>query len=236
MSLYISEIFYSVQGEGPNLGLPAIFLRLAGCNLACGFCDSKYSWQNGENLTIAEIITKVNSYNCRRVVVTGGEPLLQQENLAELLSILKDDLTGFIDFIEVETNGSISPSKQMLKVVDSWIVSPKLFPISIETFSFLKPKIVNKLHLKFVIQDSDDFDIIEKQYTQIDHLIAPEAIILMPMTPIDRPEPLTLQAMKSFQEEDQKLLQDIIEFAKLHGFRVTPRLQVIAHGSNKRGV
>ena len=80
----ISEIFYSIQGEGPNIGKRSIFIRTAGCNLSCKFCDTKYSYK-GKNFTREEIINIVKDiskrYNTNQIVWTGGEPTLQIKEL-----------------------------------------------------------------------------------------------------------------------------------------------------------
>ena len=72
------EIFYSLQGEGTRCGTPAVFLRLAGCNLACKWCDTKHSWGNGILCSVRDIAAHIRDYECGALVITGGEPLLQQ--------------------------------------------------------------------------------------------------------------------------------------------------------------
>ena len=86
--MLINEIFYSIQGEGRSAGKPAVFLRLSGCNLKCRWCDTKYAWKKGEEMTTGQIIQKIKKYPCKHLVVTGGEPMLQQEGLEELLKKL----------------------------------------------------------------------------------------------------------------------------------------------------
>jgi len=81
MGLLVSEIFFSVQGEGPGIGKPAVFLRLSGCNLKCAWCDTKYTWHGGKMMTEPTVLKEIKRYPCKRLVVTGGEPLLQQDNL-----------------------------------------------------------------------------------------------------------------------------------------------------------
>lgn len=115
------EIFYSLQGEGTCAGEPAVFLRLAGCNLHCSWCDSKHSWAHGIQLSPAELAERLLAYPCRHYVITGGEPLLQATELEQLLALLPDSA-----FIEVETNGSIPPSPALAARVNQWNVSPKL--------------------------------------------------------------------------------------------------------------
>jgi len=101
----ICEIFHSLQGEGINIGLPTIFVRTAGCNLRCEWCDTRYAWEGGEEISIHEIMEKLDSIGCDRVCITGGEPLLQNDVL-DLIDILLPRYD-----ISVETNGSLDISE-----------------------------------------------------------------------------------------------------------------------------
>ena len=83
-SLKITEIFYSLQGESTTVGLPTVFVRLTGCPLRCGYCDSEYAFYGGERLLLDDILAKVASFNPRYICVTGGEPLAQRECLTLL--------------------------------------------------------------------------------------------------------------------------------------------------------
>ena len=100
----IIEIFSSISGEGLRQGLPATFIRCAGCNLNCAWCDTPESHGNGTEMTIGEIVSRVSLGMPRYVIITGGEPLLQDEELKELLLALRD--VGCR--IEIETNGTLS--------------------------------------------------------------------------------------------------------------------------------
>src|SRR3954468_10173863 len=92
--LKVSEIFESLQGEGVSTGMPCIFVRLAQCNLHCTWCDTKYTWDferyryedEGREVTAREIAERVNATVSRRLVLTGGEPLLQQRPLREVFA------------------------------------------------------------------------------------------------------------------------------------------------------
>lgn len=98
----VIEIFESIQGEGRWVGTPVTFIRLAGCNLHCPWCDTKESWGDvGEEMTIAEILEKVNSYRSSIVVITGGEPTIQPL-LSNLISTLNSN--GY--YVAIETNGT----------------------------------------------------------------------------------------------------------------------------------
>jgi len=127
--LTISEVFGStVQGEGPSIGRRAGFVRLGRCNLACTWCDSRFTWAWDEydpavelhEMSVEEVVERVTAMDVPMVVVTGGEPLLQQRGLEPLARELKQ--AGLR--IEVETAGTIAPT--LGDLVDQWNVSPKL--------------------------------------------------------------------------------------------------------------
>lgn len=103
--LRVSEIFFSLQGETSRVGLPTVFVRLTGCPLRCGYCDTEYAFQGGERLSIVDILTKVASCGTRYVTVTGGEPLAQKECLA-LLGLLCE--AGYS--VSLETSGALDVS------------------------------------------------------------------------------------------------------------------------------
>lgn len=123
----VSEIFDSVQGEGPSAGTACTFLRLAGCNLRCSYCDTAYSWdwtryEYAAHVVVYELATLVERLSsAQRLVVTGGEPLLQQRHLRHLFAALPETLT-----IEIETNGTVTPDPALCQRVNQWNVSPKL--------------------------------------------------------------------------------------------------------------
>lgn len=119
-----SEIFYSIQGEGPCAGIPSVFLRTAVCNLYCSWCDTKYSWEKQYahtwfKWTHDEILQKIKQYPTDHLVVTGGEPTLWDRELASIAKHLPDY------HIEIETNGTIIPCEELCALVNHWNVSPK---------------------------------------------------------------------------------------------------------------
>lgn len=114
-SLKINEIFYSLQGEGANTGLPFVFVRLAKCNLTCSYCDTEFV--SYKEIALDEILSELLKYNCKRILWTGGEPLLQLDQ-----SILEWFLErGYQNFLE--TNGSIKPPDNGFNYIT---VSPKV--------------------------------------------------------------------------------------------------------------
>ena len=114
MIFNIVEIFHSLQGEGANTGMPAVFIRFAGCNLTCRWCDTDFI--HFQKMTMAEILNTVTQYSCKNIIITGGEPTLQRQ-LPVLLSELKQ--RGY--FIAIETNGLRTVDPQ----IDYIAVSPK---------------------------------------------------------------------------------------------------------------
>lgn len=100
--LRISEIFLSLQGESSRVGLPTVFVRLTGCPLRCVWCDSEYAFHGGENLTLAQILHRVESHATRRVCVTGGEPLAQRG----CLPLLAELCDGGYE-VSLETSGTV---------------------------------------------------------------------------------------------------------------------------------
>ncbi|HDR73026.1 MAG TPA: radical SAM protein [Methanoculleus sp.] len=99
----ISELFRSIQGEGLNQGCTSVFVRLAGCNLDCAWCDTRYAREGGADMTVEEVAAHIGRLGRRRVCITGGEPLLQADELLLLLERLGAD--GYD--VEIETNGTI---------------------------------------------------------------------------------------------------------------------------------
>ena len=127
--LAFSELFESVQGEGISAGEPSVFLRLAHCNLRCTWCDTKYTWDfrayryedEVRFERVIDLAARLNAFSVRRLVLTGGEPLLQQTGVAHLFALLAANF-----WVEVETNGTSIPDRALTERVDQWNVSPKL--------------------------------------------------------------------------------------------------------------
>ncbi|MGH9468601.1 MAG: radical SAM protein [Terriglobales bacterium] len=154
MALQITEIFYSLQGESSHAGLPSVFLRLTGCNLRCHWCDSEYSFYGGRRMELDEVLAAVHAYPCRRVEITGGEPLLQAPAVAALARALLAE--GYCTMLETSGERDLSPVPEaVVKVVDVKC------PGSGEAGTFREDNL--KLlrpwdELKFVVRDAADYE------------------------------------------------------------------------------
>ncbi len=150
--LKITEIFYSLQGEARNVGLPTVFIRLTGCPLRCGYCDTAYAFTGGKWVDIENIIDNVKQHKTRHVTVTGGEPLAQK-NCITLLNQLCE--LGYD--VSLETSGALLVDQvdpRVIKVLD--VKTPASNEDSknrFENFAFLNAKD----QLKFVICDENDY-------------------------------------------------------------------------------
>lgn len=112
--LRITEIFHSIQGESSHVGRPCAFIRLAGCNLRCRWCDSEYTFTGGDRMSIEEIIDRVRSYGCNLVEVTGGEPLAQKEAFRLIETLCN---AGFEVLIETSGSIDIEPVDRRAKII-----------------------------------------------------------------------------------------------------------------------
>ncbi len=151
-TLKVTEIFYSLQGESTHVGRPCVFIRLTACNLRCSWCDTTYSFTEGRPMRLKEILEQVESYPCRLVEVTGGEPLLQPE-VYELLRALLDGKYQVL----LETSGEQSISRvpqEVMKIVDVKCPSSgESGSFNFENLKHLSPHD----ELKFVIADEADY-------------------------------------------------------------------------------
>lgn len=115
--MFLCEIFYSIQGESTYAGLPCVFVRTSGCNLRCSYCDTKYAYEGGFEIAVYEILEKIKDYKCRLVEITGGEPLVQFEEVNLLIDLLLKN--GYE--VLLETNGSLSVKNidpRVVKIID----------------------------------------------------------------------------------------------------------------------
>ena len=152
-TLNITEIFYSLQGEAKDVGIPTVFIRLTGCPLRCNYCDTTYAFKGNNPLTIDDILTKVRQYNTQYICVTGGEPLAQK-NCLKLLDTLAENNYK----ISLETSGSIdvAPVNPQVSIVMD-LKTPSSTECHQNRYENV-PLLESKDQLKFVIANRDDFD------------------------------------------------------------------------------
>ncbi|MFQ5828698.1 MAG: 7-carboxy-7-deazaguanine synthase QueE [Candidatus Methylomirabilia bacterium] len=214
----IAECFFSIQGEGPTAGMPAVFVRLQGCSVGCQWCDTKYAWDpgGGEEVALEPLVAEALAFPCRRAVVTGGEPL-ESSLLVPLLKQLKvHDFT-----IELETSGVLPPPSVP---VDQWNVSVKLGSSGIDEAKRINPGAIGAFRKlgawwKFVVVDASDVAEVLRLAERF--ALRREHILLMP------------EGMR--QEEILERSAWVIEACQAHGFRYSPRLHILLWGA-RRGV
>ena len=225
----ISELFFSIQGEGELTGVPSVFVRTSGCNLRCRWCDTKYaSWKpEGENVTINDLLDKVCSYPARHVVISGGEPMIAK-GIEEFTHLLKE--SG--KHITIETAGTISPNGIQCdlaslspKLSDS---TPKEGDINKEWIDRHESKrldydILNEwvnsynFQLKFVVSKEEEIKEIQNVITRIEGKILPEKVLLMP----EGIDPDTLRSRYDL----------LIDLCKENGYRLCNRLHIDLFGN-----
>lgn len=225
-SFKVSEIFQSIQGEGPSAGLPCIFVRLATCNLRCSWCDTRYSWDfvrydyasEVTEASIDALSARISESGETRVVITGGEPLIQQDLLERLCEQLSAELS-----IEIETNGTLVPSEGLCARVDQWNVSPKLSNSGEPRERRLKLAALERLRatgrawLKLVVGGPDD------------SLEASELVQLLEW-PAER---VLLMPLAASAEDLRKLGPPVLSAAEKLGFGYSTRLHVELFGGER---
>jgi 7-carboxy-7-deazaguanine synthase len=151
----INEIFYSLQGEGKLVGLPTIFIRTTGCNLRCAYCDTSYAYHQGTEMSNDEIIQSLKKWNCKRICITGGEPMIQENLFSFLKNLSKNNYE-----ISIETNGShdirhLTSLENLLISLDIKCPTSGMHQkMHFENIHFLRPSD----QLKFVISTKTDFN------------------------------------------------------------------------------
>jgi len=221
--LKVSEIFYSIQGEGMLAGVPSVFVRLSGCNLRCSWCDTPYtSWNpEGEQRTLEEVLAGVREHCAAHAVITGGEPMIAPQ-IVELTRALKD----LSLHITIETAGTVYAPV----ACDLMSISPKLAN-STPSGSWAaqherlrhQPAILRRLmseydyQLKFVVSDPNDLGDIEKILTE---------------TAADRTR-VVLMAEGTDADTIHNRAVWIAEICKREGFRYSPRLHIDLWGNQR---
>jgi len=222
----VCEVFCSIQGEGFNLGRPSVFVRFGGCNLKCRFkdkaCDTPYAMvaKREDFKKVDDVVDLILRYNIQHIVFTGGEPLLYQDFIINLLKQLPNHT------FEVETNGTIPPKPFLKKRCVIFNVSPKL-KSSNQLNNIYDRKRINHIALKqfpkdntifkFVVVSEDDLteiNILQRKYRYIPIYLMPEGI--------------TRQDVIKHSPQVVKMCID-------YGFNFSPREHIIIW-DNKRGV
>ena len=151
--LLINEIFYSIQGESLHAGRPCVFVRLTGCNLRCSYCDTRYAWQEGRIMNLAQVVAAAGIHGVKLVEITGGEPLMQA-GTPELAKRLLSE--GFE--VMIETNGTYPISlvpEQCIRILDiKCPASGQSRQTDFDNLNHLGPND----ELKFVICDRPDYE------------------------------------------------------------------------------
>ena len=238
------EIFYSIQGEGKSTGIPSVFVRTSLCNLHCIWCDTDYTWNwvgtrfphvNDaipgyqkfvkkdwiSNSNIEAVAEAVAVFNCKNVILTGGEPMLQQLSLTTLMQVLRTKSSEYR--FEVETNGTLSPTPFFDAAIDQYNVSPKLNNSGNSIRLREKPAALHffaaspKANFKFVIADQSDLEEVTKLIKT--YSISPEKVWLMP------------EGTSADVLARRRLW--LVEICKSQGFRYSDRLHVQIWGAKK---
>jgi len=231
MAISSDGIFYTVQGEGITMGEPVVFLRLYGCNLHCSYCDTPYTWGKDTDLKIGLGITLITleklakdieklwpktNKKYKTLVITGGEPLLQKEAIDNLMKLLPDW------FVEIETNGTIMPTKKQLEECQ-FNCSPKLSNSGNDEIRINGKvlKVINKndSQFKFVIRNEEDVKEIERDFIK-PYKLDTEKIILMP-------EGVSVKELR-------KHALAVVDICLEKGYRLLDRLQINIWGKKRR--
>lgn len=174
--LKINEIFYSIQGESTKAGLPCVFVRLTHCNIRCVYCDTEYAFYEGVDRTIDEVISEVESYGCKLVEITGGEPLVQ-ENVHLLMKKLCD--LGYD--VLIETGGSLpieNIDKRVKIIMDLKTPYSKMEKKNrYENIQYLKPTD----EVKFVIGSREDYEWVKEILDKYDLINNVVQVLLSPV-------------------------------------------------------
>ena len=225
----IAEIFHSIQGEGLLAGVPSVFVRTSGCNLRCNWCDTPYaSWKpEGPEMSVEAVLQKISDWDCRHVVLTGGEPMIAPD-----LPALAAGLRQAGRHITIETAATVAPSGI---VCDLASLSPKLFnstpPADRDPAwskkhedTRLRPQVIAEWiktynsQLKFVVSSEKDLAEIKALLLQFP-AVPSDRVLLMPEGTVSK----TLASRTPW----------LLEICKREGFRFCPRLQIELFGHTR---
>ncbi len=217
----VNEIFHSIQGEGLLAGIPSVFIRLAGCHLRCQWCDTAYAWKNssGAKMSPDAILGQISLYNCHYVVITGGEPLIQ-DGLPELVSLIRNE--GF--HVTIET------------------AVPRYVDLNCNLIS-MSPKLLNSNQM----HELSDYPVLDlegiRKYTKSIYQIkcvasgqadAEESLEFLKKLELPDNERAGLMPLAQTREEYNRVAPLIAEICTQYGLRFWPRLHIELWGG-KRG-
>lgn len=219
------RVFFTVQGEGNTIGIPAVFLRLHMCNLRCVWCDTPYAVfpdredykKEFQRWDFAKTLAEISKFNCKRLVITGGEPMLHFKAIEEFIKLIPDWK------IEIETNGTIPPTVGLSERIQ-FNVSPKISNSGNSLSVRYRPVVLKALNMipstrfKFVVINNKDLEEIQAIINECK--LDKDKIILMP-------EGVTIEA-------NAKHMQDVAQLCKESGWRLLPRLQIFIWGLQRR--
>ena len=218
-SLPINNIFYSIQGEGFLAGVPSAFIRLAGCHLRCRWCDTAYAWETAQStaMTISEVLAKIQMYNTSKVVVTGGEPLIQPD-----LEALLDELAANGYHITLETTACEYRQVKCDLVSISPKMSNSIPAAGSERFAHHSEKRLNvpaiyryienyNYQLKFVIEAPEDIIEIKELLRELPAVDA-ERVMLMPQS--------------GSNQQHIERAKAVVKLCLENNFRYCPRLHI----------
>lgn len=219
LTVRVSEVFTSIQGEGPSLGTPSVFVRLQGCAVGCVWCDTRYSWdpKRGRALALEALLAEVKAAGAENVVVTGGEPLEHPAFVPVVAGI-----RALGRRLEVETAGTEIPPPAA--DVDQWNVSLKLAHSGVPEARRLRPAAIARFRdlgawFKFVVGEARDVD--EVLDLQTAYGLPAPRVVLMPLG--------------MTREEQMRRMPAVVAWCRRHGFRFSPRLHILLWGP-KRGL
>ena len=225
--MFVSEIFYSVQGEGELTGVPSVFVRTSGCNLRCNWCDTMYaSWNpEGTEMSVGQIVDEVAKHPAQHCVLTGGEPMVAKD-----IRELAQSLRSAGKHITIETAATVLPEGIACDLAS---LSPKLSNSAPderlssgwrEKHDKLRrqPDVIRawidhgNYQLKFVVTSSADVDEIQSLLADLNRPVPPHKVLLMP-------EGTTVEKIRGRNEP-------LVELCKRHGYRLCHRLHVELFG------
>ncbi len=226
MNLIVSEVFKSLQGEGPRIGTPSLFVRLGGCNLRCEFCDTKYASfaefsKEWKSYTIDELVSITHSLRGRvsNLVITGGEPLLQQK----VLKLFLGKVQSFFSSIEIETNGTLVPEELIEIYGINFNVSVKLSNSGLDYANRINEGAIEifanleNAYFKFVVKSREDFEEVKELAEKF--YISTQKIFVMPLS----------GSLKDLESVAKEIAELCIEY----GFRYSDRLHLRLYGGER---